>query len=108
MLVVNKGDISLTRGDTARLAVSITNNDGQPYAVKESDTLTLTVKADYKDEEVLIEKVVKGNNMIHIEPKDTKELEFGTYLYDVQLTTVDGDNFTVIADKRFKITNEVG
>ncbi len=106
--VSNKGEIKLTRGDTAYLTVSVKTKDSEPYTVKSDDVLTLTVKRDYADEEALIEKKITGTTTFHIEPKDTKELDFGTYVYDVQITTVDGDNYTVIADKKFKITNEVG
>lgn len=109
MLEVSKnGDIKLTRGDTAYLTVSVNIKDyGEPYTVKTDDVLTLTVKQDYNDEP-LIEKKITGTTTFHIEPKDTKELEFGIYVYDVQVTMANGDNFTIIADKKFKITNEVG
>lgn len=109
MLSVSKtGEIQLTRGDTARLTVPITDSTGQPYTIKADDVLTLTVKKEYEDEEALIEKKVTGGNSFHIKPEDTKELEFIKYKYDVQLTTADGDNYTVLADKTFTITREVG
>lgn len=108
MLEVSKnGDIKLTRGDTAYLTVSVTIKDGEPYTMKTDDVLTMTVKQDYNDEP-LIEKKITGTTTFHIEPKDTKGLEFGIYVYDVEITMANGDNFTVIADKKFKITNEVG
>lgn len=106
--VSNKGEIKLTRGDTAYLTVSVKTNDGEPYTVKADDVLTLTVKSDYADKEALIEKKITGDTTFHIKPEDTKGLEFGIYVYDVQITTADGDNFTVIADKKFKVANEVG
>ena len=109
MLEVSKsGEIKLTRGDTAYLTVSVKIKDGEPYAVKADDVLTLTVKRDYADPEALIEKKITGTTTFHIEPVDTKDLEFGTYVYDVQVTMANGDNFTVLADKKLKITNEVG
>lgn len=111
MLKISNNDVSLTRGDTARLTVPTyvtINDEKQPYTVKEDDVLTLTVKKDYADEVPLIEKKITGSNMFHIKPEDTKELDFGTYKYDVQLTTADGDNYTVIDDKKFNITKEVG
>ena len=108
MLEVSKnGDIKLTRGDTAYLTASVNTKDGEPYTVKTDDVLTMTVKQDYNDEP-LIEKKITGTTTFHIEPGDTKDLEFGTYVYDVQVTMANGDNFTFIADKKFKITNEVG
>ncbi len=106
--IQSNGDIELTRGDTARLSVSVTDSQKQPYTVKEDDVLTLTVKKDYADSEPLIEKKITGSNTFHIKPEDTKGLAFATYKYDVQITTADGDNYTVIDDKKFKIANEVG
>lgn len=111
MLKISNNDVSLTRGDTARLTVPtyiIVGEEKQPYTVKEDDVLTLTVKKDYADDVPLIEKKVTGSNLFHIKPEDTKGLDFTTYKYDVQLTTADGDNYTIIDDKKFKITNEVG
>jgi uncharacterized protein YfaS (alpha-2-macroglobulin family) len=109
MLIVSKyGEIQLTRGDTAELTVDITDSEGGAYSVKEDDTLTLTVKKNYEDTEPLIKKVVTGINFFHIEPEETKGLDFGKYKYDVQLTTANGDNYTVVADKVFNITREVG
>ena len=106
MLEITNGNIKLTRGDTAYLTVSVNIGD-EPYTVKTDDVLTMTVKADYNDEP-LIEKKLRGTTTFHIEPKDTKGLEFGTYVYDVEITPANGDNFTIIADKKFKVTNEVG
>lgn len=109
MLSVSKsGEIKLTRGDTARLTVAVTDTEGQPYTVKDDDVLTLTIKQNYEDEVPVIEKVVTGDTTFHIEPKDTKSLAFGKYKYDVQITTADGDNYTVIDDKTFEVAKEVG
>lgn len=108
LIVSSSGDISLTRGDTAKLTVAITDDAGQPYTVQEDDVVTLTVKKNYEDEVPLIEKKVTGSADFHIEPADTKELAFDKYKYDVQVTTADGENYTVIADKAFTITKEVG
>lgn len=112
MLSVSKyGEIQLTRGDTARLSVFPTIGEGeekQPYTVKEDDVLIFTVKKKYEDEAAVIEKKITGSTTFHIEPKDTKGLDFGKYKYDVQLTTADGDNYTFINKKDFIITEEVG
>ena len=111
MLIVSKyGEIKLTRGDTARLTVTPTIGEGEekePYIVKEDDVLTFTVKKNYGDIEPLIEKKITGSTMFHFEPKDTKDLAFGKYKYDVQLTLPDGDNYTFLDKKEFNITEEV-
>jgi hypothetical protein len=113
MLIVDKktNTIQLTRGDTARLGVDLVSEleDGttQPYSVQSDDVLTLSVKKRREDFKPCIEKVVKGSANFHIKPEDTAELEFGSYVYDVQIKTAEGDVCTVIENKTFKIGVEV-
>ena len=111
MLKVSKtGEIQLTRGDTARLTAFPTVGEGEekkPYIVQEDDVLTFTVKKNYGDNEPIIEKKITGSTMFYFEPKDTKELAFGKYKYDVQLTLPNGENYTFIDKKDFIITEEV-
>lgn len=104
----DSGNISLTRGDTARLTVPITNEaDGKEYAMQPGDTLTLTVKKSARDAEYMIQKVVHGGNAFHIAPQDTSHLAFGRYKYDVQLATAGGDVYTVAGPFNFNLTEEV-
>ena len=106
--IMQDGTIQLTRGDTARLTVSITNEfDNEEYAMQSGDTLVLSIKKNVNDTEVLLKKVMKGANTFHIEPKDTAKMKFGQYKYDVQLTTAGGDVYTVIVPTTFEITAEV-
>lgn len=106
--IESDGSVSLTRGDTARLTVSISNEtDGNEYAIQSGDTLTLTVKKSTKDEEPALQKVLDGTSTFHIEPKDTAHLAFGKYKYDVQLNTASGDVYTVIDSTTFEILEEV-
>lgn len=103
-----KGDIRLTRGDTARFTVPIANEtDGSEYVLASGDTLTFTVKEDANDADALIVKTLKGSNQIHIAPADTAGLEFKKYIYDVQLTTASGDVYTVIEPITFEVMKEV-
>ena len=102
------GSIRLTRGDTARLNVSITNEaNSNDYVLQPDDTLTMTVKKTISDAEPAIQKILTGTNAFHIEPKDTAGLEFGKYIYDVQLSTGSGDVYTVIEPTSFEIMQEV-
>lgn len=106
--VFDDNSVELTRGDTARLKVTVTNdNDGEEYTVQSGDTLTLSIKKKTKDSEALVAKTIKGSSIFHIEPKDTSGLPFGSYVYDVELTTAEGDVYTVITPSNFKITEEV-
>lgn len=101
------GSIELTRGDTAYFDVSITDIDESPYEMQPNDTLTLSVKKSVNDAEPAFQKIIQGHALFHIEPKDTAGLAFGKYKYDVQITTENGDVFTVIGPETFEILSEV-
>lgn len=106
--VLSDGTIKLTRGDTARLNVSIKNSTlDEDYILAEDDMLTLTVKKTVKDSDYLIQKTLVGSSSFTIDPKDTEDISYGTYKYDVQLTTAAGDVYTVIEPSNFMITYEV-
>lgn len=105
--VQRSGEIALTRGDTARLTVTITDDLGEPYKIQIDDILTLSVKRSVSDADPLITKTIIGTDTFHIRPSDTTGLEFGKYLYDVQVSTYDGDVYTVIPPTTFEILTEV-
>ena len=109
MLYIDKDNtIHLTRGDTARISVPITNEQtGAEYEMSKNDNLILTIKKRETDPNVIVQKNIVGSNTFHIQPVDTKEMAFGKYVYDVQLTTELGDVYTVIAPSTFEILKEV-
>lgn len=108
LYVSSDSTIQLTRGDTARLSVSILNDlTNSEYIIGEKDTLRLTVKKSVNDVTPVFQKVVKGSNKFYIEPSDTKDISFGRYLYDVELTTASEDVYTVIVPTTFEILKEV-
>lgn len=108
LYIGNDGSIRLTRGDTARLSVSIMDDTtGLPYAIKESDEVRLTVKKSVKDSSSCFQKVLVGSSDFYIRPSDTNNLSFGKYVYDVEVTTDGGDVFTVIEPSSFEIMQEV-
>lgn len=106
--IAEDGTIRLTRGDTARFTVAITNEtNANEYVMQPGDTLAFTIRKNVNDNEPLLQKVLTGTNTFHIEPKDTATFQFGDYKYDVQLTTAGGDVYTVIAPSIFEIMEEV-
>lgn len=112
MLVIEDGMISLTRGDTAYFNVSIVvgkDEEGEDieYEYQEGDTLTLSCRTGYGDEDgYVFQKIVPANQTLVIEPFDTRELSYGKYVYDIQLDTAVGEVFTLQVGI-FKITKEV-
>lgn len=108
MLYIEDNIIKLTRGDTAKFSVSVTNDlFGEDYVVSPEDKFTLTIKKRVKDEVYLLQKIVFGTTFFHIKPEDTQDFSFGKYVYDVQLNTSDGDVYTIIEPSTFEILSEV-
>lgn len=107
MITFEDGAISLTRGDTAYLSLNLTTDNGEPYEFHDGDTVTLTVKKNYDEEEnYLFQKTIPAGDTFVIEPQDTKQYEYGRYIYDVQVNTAIGEVFTVIGPDTFKLTKE--
>lgn len=107
---VKKNAITLTRGDTFKAKVTITDREGNPYDPQEGDTVRFAAKKNYTDPdtEVLILKDIPIETLIlKLEPEDTKDLDFGNYVYDIQLTRANGDVDTFIAKASLMLTEEV-
>lgn len=106
MLTCVNNNISITRGDSAIFALAVKKADGEPYEISEGDTVIFTVKKSTYDKEIITQKTVV-NGVITINPDDTKNLEYGTYYYDVELTQADGFVSTVISPHKFIVEQEV-
>lgn len=100
--------ISLTRGDTFKGTVNIMYADGTAYEPVEGDSVRFALKKTYNDNEPLLEKDIPINTLLlHIAPEDTKNLSYGKYVYDIQLTRSNGDVDTFITKATFRVTEEV-
>ena len=98
--------ISLTRGDTLRLAIDIYDNNNI-YTPSKNDSIRFAMKKTYASNVILIHKDISTDSMIlTISPNDTKQLAFGTYVYDIEITFEDGDVDTFISGV-FEILPEV-
>lgn len=109
MFDVVGNNISLTRGDTLILTVSMKRDD-EPYTPQTGENVRFAMKAKYTDPDdaVLILKEIPIDTMIlEIDPEDTKPLKFNkTYVYDIQYTDLQGHVDTFIKGT-FKLTEEV-
>ncbi len=101
-------NISLTRGDTFKAVVEILNEDGTPYTPLPGDSVRFKMKANYNASEVKIEKEIPLDTLLlEIDPEDTKGLKMPSeYVYDIQITHINGDVDTFIDRGKFKITEE--
>ena len=105
---VRKNTIYLTRGDTFKAQVTISNPDGSIYTPVEGDSIRFALKEKVEDEGCLILRDIPIDTMLLvINPEDTKSLEFGNYVYDIQLTKANGDVDTFITASKLKLTAEV-
>lgn len=104
MLTIKNNTITLTRGDTARIDLAI-SKDGETYDYS-PDTVVFSVKTSTTTPEYVFQKTVT-DGVIYIAPSDTESLPYGTYRYDVQVTTQSGDVCTVIPPSSFIVAPEV-
>ena len=95
MLMIKNGNIMLTRGDSAYITVTLKAQDGAAYTMQAGDKLTLTVRKQAIDTSSVLLQSVSDTDTIKLAPEQTKTLASGSYSYDIQLTTVAGDVFTV-------------
>lgn len=116
MITIKNNKIKMTRGDTLRAEVAITTPAGEPYEPQEGDSVRFALKhstmnpsyTEYTDTEPLLVVTIPIDTLaLQIDPEDTKELGFGDYVYDIELTHADGAVDTFIATGSFTLTPEV-
>lgn len=94
MVRVVNNTITLVRGDTVEIPVTIWTRDGEKYMPSEGDVVRFALKDGYGDDvPVLINKVLPNDSLIiRLESCETKGLtaKKKPYVYDVELTTANG------------------
>lgn len=87
-----KGDnIYHTRGDTGGFTIELKDEDGKEIS---EYAATMSVKRKLRDEDYLFQ-VPLQDGVCDIHPEATKDLPYGDYFYDVQVTTKDGTVQTI-------------
>lgn len=113
--IIDNNVIKLTRGDTLRAQLRIMQGELE-YRPQEGDVVRFALKhpeltkdgEEFIDKDPLINKVIPNDTLIlELEPEDTKDLGFGSYVYDIELTYADGTVDTFITKAKFKLTEEV-
>ena len=106
-MIINGTNISMTRGDTESMTVTL--DDGIGFV--EGDIIELTVRVNPSSSNVELYKKVtefdEGKARIEIRSEDTEGLVFRSYVYDVQLTRANGGVCTIIKPAIFEILPEV-
>jgi len=109
MLKISGNKISLTRGDSAYITLTINTNDGV-YTLNEGDEVRVQVRDVPNTGELIFEgniEMINDEIVWHIYPAQTTDLEVATYYWDAQLQTANGDIFTFIPASAFKLLDEV-
>lgn len=100
-------DITLTRGDTLFLEYPLYDEDDNPYTPEEGDSIRFAMKKKYKDEEPLVVVDIPIDTcLLEIKPEHTKPLNFGDYVYDVELTDKYG-HVSTFSKGKFTVDTEV-
>lgn len=106
MFTVQNNNISLIRGDSGAFTISIADTNGIPVALTDGDVLTFTVRRTPRSPTIVLQKTITGGTL-YINPTDTQDLTFGSYVYDVELCRADGYTDTIIPPHEFLILEEV-
>lgn len=110
-MIINGTKLSMVRGDTESITVTIRDTSGEITPLVSGDTIYFTLKKNAKNELKLIQKVITtfidGSASIVISHDDTRNLLFGDYMYDVQVTYENGTVKTILGPDIFTILEEV-
>jgi hypothetical protein len=108
MVNIQGSTITLTRGDTLRVSLELTDHTGNIYTPNEGDHIRFAMKRKYNDAEPLILKTIPNDTLIlEIEPQETKSLPCVEYVYDIEMTYANGDVDTFINKAKLQLTEEV-
>lgn len=103
-------ELSQTRGDTVGYTFQRLNADGEVITTA-PQSLYFTVKHKFTDKEAVLQKKMDEMTMDQdgtwhfvLQSEDTESLDYGVYVYDIQVT--DNDAVTTIAKGNLKLTGE--
>lgn len=102
--VVNN-NISIIRGDSATITLTVTDANGDPYVILPTDSVTMMVRQTPTSGVVMSKTFTDAT--LSIAPSDTSSLPCGNYVYDVQLVHQDGWTDTIIPVHQFVVLPEV-
>lgn len=94
--------IEITRGDTGVFDINI-----EGYELEAEDTAIFTVKRKVEDDTPVIQKTIHPlTESFTLSGADTT-IDYGTYVYDIQLNTSDGQIITLFAPGVFEVMRGV-
>lgn len=107
-------NLKITRGDTCKYVLELKTKNNVDVEVSNISSIFFTVKENVKNTEYLFQKKLNdgisleddGRYHITINSKDTDNLSFGTYYYDIQINFKNNEKYTV-AKGNFVVDYEV-
>lgn len=104
-------DIEFPRGDTCPISFEITDAEKNPLDMSDAE-IYFTVKKNYNTSDIIFQKrLSKGEITVEdilgslvVEHKDTAELKYGNYVYDIQFKS--GDYVKTLAKGNISLTDE--
>lgn len=94
MVDITNNVITIVQGDTLEVPIVIRTMDGSEFVPFDDDEIRFAVKEEHgANNPVLIRKLIPTDTMIlRLEANETKNLQARKklYVYDVELSTVDG------------------
>ena len=99
-------NITVTKGDTLVADITILDAQGEEYVAGEGDTLRFGAKRSASGATVLSKIVPLDTKELRLEASETKQLDPGTYYYDIELETESGTVCTIINWRRLEVTEE--
>lgn len=101
MVSISETNITMIRGDTAKIQVSIFDASGEIYEPQNGDSVRFAAKKKYTDSACVILKDIPIDTLLlQLDPDDTEPLGMGSshgkYVYDIKLTKADGTVDTFI------------
>lgn len=110
-MIIQGTNISMTRGDSETIKVTVKDTLGNVVPLVTGDTIYFTVREYIQSTTKIIEKIITefddGKALININPEDTNDLSYISYVYDIQLTKENGTVKTIVTPSKLTITGEV-
>lgn len=106
MFEVDDNNIRMIRGDSGVFNISITDINGRNVELTDGDVLTFTLRRTPRSPTIVLQKTITDGTLT-INPSDTQDMPFGSYVYDVELKRADGYTDTIIPPHEFLLLEEV-
>lgn len=106
MFSVQDNNIAMIRGDSGIFKIDVTDVAGNAVALDDNDVLTFTLRRATRSPTIVLQKTIIDGTLT-INPSDTQDMPFVSYVYDVELKRADGYTDTIIPPHEFLLLEEV-